>query len=74
MFLTLPNTTVQAEMIWERINQGGVFGLENPVSHHFYDHKKSIKCLKNRLDKIDKNLEKDIKGFLKDTLKGFRQF
>ena len=48
-------------MIGERINRGGGYGLEIPVSYHFYGHEKSINWVKNRLEEILENLEKDIK-------------
>ena len=60
IFLTFPNMSVQAEVIGERINQGRDYGLEIPVSYHFYGHEKFVNWPKNRLEVIDKNLEKDI--------------
>ena len=65
MFLTLPNTSVQAEVIGERINRGDGYGLKIPVLYHFYGHKNGINWLKNRLEAILKNLEKDIRHCLK---------
>ena len=65
MFVTLPNTSVQVEVIGERVNPGGVYGLELPVSYHFYGHEKDENWLKNTVEAIDKNLEKDIKHCLK---------
>ena len=65
MFVTLPNTSVQVEVIGERVIPGGVDGLELPVSYHFYDHEKGENWLKNTVEAIDKNLEKDIKHCLK---------
>ena len=65
MFLTLPNTSVQAEVIGEKINWGGGYGLEIPVLYHFYGHENGINWLKNKLKAIHKNLEKDIKHCLK---------
>ena len=38
MSLTLPSTSVQAEVIGERINQVGGYGLEIPALYHFYGH------------------------------------
>ena len=46
-------------LIGERINRGGAYGLEMPVSYHFYGHKKGVNWLKTRLEPIDKNPEKD---------------
>ena len=65
MFLKLPNTSVQAGVIEERINQGGGCVLEIPVSDHSNSHEKGINRLKNRRKTIDKNLEKDTKHCLK---------
>ena len=61
MFLTLPNTSVQAEVNGEKIHGGGGYGLEIAISYHFYGDEKDVNWLKNRLDAIDKNLVKDIK-------------
>ena len=65
MFLTLQNTSNQAEVIGQRINPGGRYGLEIQVSYNFYDHKKGVNWFKNRLETIDKNLEKEIKHYRK---------
>ena len=65
MFLTLPKTSVQAEVIGERNNRSSGSVLEIPVSYNFYGHEKGVNWLKNRLEAIDKNLEKDIKHGLK---------
>lgn len=47
MFLTFPNKSVHAEVIGERTNQGGGYGLDIPVLHHFYGHKKGVNWIKN---------------------------
>ena len=65
MFLKLPNTSVQAGLIEEKINRGGGYVLEIPVSYHSNGHEKGVNRLKNRLKTIDKNLEKDTKHCLK---------
>ena len=41
MLLTVPNTSVQAEVIEERVNLGGGYRLEIPVSYHFYGHERA---------------------------------
>ena len=41
MILTVPNTSVQAEVIEERVNLGCGYGLEMPVSYHFYGHERA---------------------------------
>ena len=65
MFLTLPNTSVQAELIIGRINQRGGYWLDIPVLDHFYGYRKDVNRLKNRLETIGKNLEKYIRHCLK---------
>ena len=69
MYRTLPNTFVQAEVIGEKINQGGGYGLESPVSYHFYGHKKGVNWFMNGLDPICKSLEMDIKHYLSSLMK-----
>ena len=65
MFLTLPNTFVQAEVIGERINRSSGYGLKIPVPYDFYGHKKGVNWLKNRLEATDKNLEENMKHSFK---------
>ena len=65
MFLTLPNTHVQAELILGRINQRGGYWLDIPVLDHFCGHRRGVNWLKNRLEAINENLEKDIKHCFK---------
>ena len=65
MSLTLPNMSAQAEVIGERINRGGGYGLEIPVLYHFNGHENGVNWFKNRLEAIRKNLEKGIKHYLK---------
>ena len=65
MFLRLQNTSVQAEVIGERINWGGGYGLEIPVLYHFCGHENGVNWLKNKLEAIRRNLEKDTKHCLK---------
>lgn len=65
MFLTFPNKSVHAEVVGERTNQGGGYGLDIPVLHHFYGHKKGVNWIKNWSEATVKNLEKDIKHCLK---------
>ena len=42
LFVTVPNTSVQAEVFGERINLGSGYGLEIRVSYHFYGNKKGV--------------------------------
>ena len=58
MFLTLQNKSVQAEVIGERINRIGSYRLENQVSYHVHGREKGVNWLKNRLEVVDKILEK----------------
>ena len=69
MSLTLPSTSVQAEVIGERINQVGGYGLEIPALYHFYGYESGINWLKYRLETICKNIEKYIKHCLKGAAK-----
>ena len=44
LFLKVPNTLITAEVIRERINRGGGYGLEFPVMYCFYGPEKLINC------------------------------
>ena len=57
MFLTLPNTCTDRG-VWERVDRGGAYGSEIPVGYHLWP-KKGVNWLKNRLEAIDKNPNKD---------------
>ena len=57
VFLTLPNTSVQTQVIGKTIDRGGDYGLEIPVSHHFQGHKKGENWFKNRLETNEKDIK-----------------
>ena len=69
MFLSLPNTSVQAEVIGGRTNRGGGYGLEIPVSYHFYGHEKGVNWLKNRLEAIGKNKKRTLNTAISSLIK-----
>lgn len=61
IFLALSDTSVQAEVTGERIDRGGGYEQEIPVLYQFYCNENEVNWLKNRLEAILKNVEKDTK-------------
>lgn len=54
LFLTLPNCSMEAEVIGKRVNCGGGNQLEIPVQHHFLGPAKAIDWLEKKLEGIVK--------------------
>ena len=66
MFLKLPNTSVQAEVIGERINRGNGYGLGRTSSFiSLLRPRKRCKLAQEKTKITDTNLEKDIKHRIK---------
>ena len=65
MFLTLPNTTIEAEVVGQRLNRGGGYGLEIPVIYRFYGKEKTIMWLTKKLKAINDELQCKISKCLK---------
>ena len=65
MFLTLPNTTIEAEVVGKRLNRGGGYGLEIPVFYRFYGKEKTIMWLTKKLKAINDELQCKISKCLK---------
>ena len=66
MFLKLPNTSVQAEVIGERINGGNGYGLGRTSSFiSLLRPRKRCKLAQEKTKITDTNLEKDIKHRIK---------
>ena len=65
MFLTVPYTSIEAEVVGKRLNRGGGYGLEIPVQYRFYGPPKALQWLIKKLEKVKKELECNISKCLK---------
>ena len=65
MFLTLPHTSIQTEVVGKRINRGGGYGLEIPVRYNFKGPSKGLKWLLKKIKKVEKELNDCTKKCLK---------
>ena len=65
MFLSLPHITLDIFPIGKRVNHGGEYGLEIPANFHFYGPKRPLNLLKNKITKIEENLNETVKHCLK---------
>ena len=63
--LKVPNTSITAEVVGERLNRGGGYGLEIHVMHRFHSPEKLI----NWLGKKIKSIRSDLHGKVVKCLK-----
>ena len=52
LFLKVPNTSITAEVVGERLNRGGGYGLEIPVMYRFHGPEKLINWLGKKIKSI----------------------
>ena len=64
MFLTIPSTAIEVEVLGKRINRGSGYGLEIPVKYRYYGQEKLIQWLAKKLA-VKKELECKISKCLK---------
>ena len=65
MFLTIPSTAIEVEVLGKRLNRGGGYGLEIPVKYRYYGQEKLIQWLSKKLETVKKELECKISKCLK---------
>ena len=65
MFLTIPSTAIEVEVLGKRINRGSGYGLEIPVKYWYYGQEKLIQWLAKKLEAVKKELECKISKCLK---------
>ena len=65
MFLTIPSTAIEVEVLGKRVNRGSGYGLEIPVKYWYYDQEKLIQWLAKKLEAVKKELECKISKCLK---------
>ena len=65
MFLTVPSTSIEVEVLGKRVNRGSGYGLEIPVKYRYYGQEKLIQWLAKKLEAVKKELECKISKCLK---------
>ena len=65
MFLKVPNTSIEFQVIGKRLNRGGGYGLEIPVIYHFYGQEKLVNWLIKKIEAVKKELEYKVSKCLK---------
>ena len=56
LFLKVPNTSITAEVVGERLNCGGGYGLEIPVMYCFHGPEKLINWLGKKIKAVKSDL------------------
>ena len=65
MFLTIPSTAIEVEVLGKRVNRESGYGLESPVKYRYYGQEKLIQWLAKKLKAVKKELECKIYKCLK---------
>ena len=58
MIQSLPRCALDIFVTGKRINSGGGYGLDIPANFYFYDPENTINWLKNKINKIRRNIKK----------------
>ena len=54
MFLKVPNTLIEVQVVRKRLNHGGDYGLEIPVIYRFYGQEKLVNWLIKKTEAVKK--------------------
>ena len=65
MFLKVPNTSIEVEVVGKRLNRGGGYGLEISVIYRFYDQENLANRLIKKIEAVKAELECKISKCLK---------
>ena len=65
MFLKVPNTLLEFQVVGKRLNRGGAYGLAIPVIYRFYGQEKLVNWLIKKIEAIKKELECKVSKCLK---------
>ena len=67
-FLSLPNTSIRAEVLGPKINRGAGHGLEVPVRFIFQGHGKAVGWVKKKVEDEEAKLEARFNKCLKNAV------
>ena len=65
MFLKVPNTSIEVQVIVKRLSRGGGYGLEIPVIYRFHGKEKLVNWLIKKIEAIKMELECKVSKCLK---------
>ena len=65
MFLKVPNTSIEVQVVGKRLNRGGGYSLEIPVIYRFYGQEKLVNWLIKKIEAVKKELECKVSKCLK---------
>ena len=66
-FLTLPGTSIRAEVLGRRVNRGAGNGLEVPVRFIFQGHRKAVEWVQKKIKTADNDIQERIKRCMKNA-------
>ena len=66
-FLTLPGTSIRAEVLGRRVNRGAGHGFEVPVRIIFQGHRKALKWVQKKIKTADNDIQKRFKRCMKNA-------
>ena len=64
-FLTLPGTSIPAEVLGRRVNRGAGHGLEVPVRFIFQGHRKAVEWVQKKIKTADNDIQERFKRCMK---------
>ena len=66
-FLTLPGTSIRAEVLGTRVNRGAGHGLEVPVRFIFQGHRKAVEWVQKKIKTADNDIQERFKRCMKNA-------
>ena len=66
-FLTLPGTSIRAEVLGRRVNRGAGHGLEVPVRFIFQGHRKAVEWVQKKIKTADNDIQERFKRCMKNA-------
>ena len=57
MFLKVPNTSTEVQVVGKRLNCGGAYGFEIPIIYRFYGQEKLVNWLIKKTDAVKTELQ-----------------
>ena len=67
-FLSLPQTSIRAEVLGPRVNRGAGHGLEIPVRFIFQGHAKGVGWVRTKIKDAEEKVEKRFKKCMKNAI------
>ena len=65
MFLKVPNTSIEVQVVRKRLNRGRGYGLEIPIIYCFYGQEKLVNWFIKKIEALKKELECKVSKCLK---------